>query len=248
MDIPDFSGLKSIFINCTLKRSPQKSHTSSLIQVSKNIMEKEKVITEELRLVDYKIPYGVQPDMTEHGWDKDEWPEIFSKIMNADIIVIGSPIWLGEKSSVAQKLIERLYGMSGKTNDNGQYIYYGKVGGCIITGNEDGAKHCGMGILYSLQHIGYSIPPQADCSWLGEVGPGPSYGDREWKGEGLKTPAGFNSDFTNRNTTFMTYNLLHLALILKKAGGYNPYGNSKDKWEKGERWNFENPDKIIAKQ
>lgn len=155
----DFSNLSVLYINCTLKKSLQKSHTSSLIAVSKEIMNKEKVKVEEIRLADHDIPAGVYPDMCEHGFKKDEWPTLFKKIMEADILVIGTPLWLGEKSSEAQKLIERLYGMSGETNDKGQYIFYGKVGGCIITGNEDGIKHAAMGILYSLQHVGYSIPP-----------------------------------------------------------------------------------------
>lgn len=120
---------------------------------------------------------------------------------------------------MAQKLIERFYAMSGKTNDKVQYLFYGKVGGCIITGNEDGVKHCAMGILYALQHIIYSIPPQADCGWIGEVGLGPSYLDKESNAK--------NNDFTNRNTTFMTYNLLHLPKLLKENKGYSNYGNSK---------------------
>lgn len=242
MKNPDFSSLSCIFINCTLKKSPQKSHTSTLIQVSKDIMEKEGVSVEEIRFIDHEIASGIYPDMTEHGWEKDKWPEMFEKIIKADILVLGTPIWLGEKSSEAQKLIERLYAMSSKTNDKGQYIYYGKVGGTIITGNEDGVKHCAMGILYSLQHIGYSIPPQADAGWIGEVGPGPSYGDKEWNGEKLDSPIGFNSNFTNKNTTFMTYNLLHLAAQLKNTDGYPSYGNSVSQWEEGERWKFEKPE------
>lgn len=238
----DFSDLKAIYVNCTLKKSPQKSHTSLLMNVSQNILDKENVQFDEIRLVDHQVASGVYPDMTEYGWEVDEWPELFNKIMYADILIIGTPIWLGEKSSEAQKLIERLYAMSGKVNDKGQYIFYGKVGGCIITGNEDGVKHCAMGILYSLQHIGYSIPPQADCGWIGEVGPGPSYGDQEWQGEKLKKPAGTDSSFTNRNTTFMTYNLLHLAAMLKANKGYPNYGNSRKDWDEGERWEFDNPE------
>jgi multimeric flavodoxin WrbA len=153
------------------------------MNVSKAIMKKEKVGIDEIRLIDHDVPTGVYPDMTEQGYEKEEWPSIFKRIMEADILIVGTPLWLGEKSSIAQKLIERLYGMSGETNNKGQYIFYGKVGGCIITGNEDGIKHAAMGILYSLQHVGYSIPPQADCGWIGAVGPGPSYGDTEWKGE-----------------------------------------------------------------
>jgi len=242
MNTPDFSKLRCIYINCTLKKSPEKSHTSTLIEVSKNIMEKEKVQVEEIRFVDHDVAYGVYPDMTEHGWKTDEWPKLFKKIIKADILIIGTPIWLGEKSSVAQKLIERLYAMSGEKNEKGQYIYYGKVAGTIITGNEDGIKHCAMGILYAMQHIGYSIPPQADCGWIGEVGPGPSYGDTEWNDRKLSPPAGFDSNFTNKNTTFMTYNLLHLAHTLKSQNGYSAYGNSIASWENGNQWNFENPE------
>ncbi|KAA5827929.1 flavodoxin family protein [Algibacter amylolyticus] len=237
-----FKDLKAIYVNCTLKKSPMESHTSKLIEVSKSIMKSEGVSVEDIRFIDHDVATGVYPDMKEHGWEKDEWPSLFKKIFDADILIVGTPIWLGEKSSIAQKLIERLYGMSGQTNDKGQYSFYGKVGGCMVTGNEDGVKHCAMGILYSLQHVGYSIPPQADCGWIGEVGPGPSYGDTEWKGEKLEKPKGFGSDFTNRNTTFMTYNLLHLASMLKKQGGYPSYGNSREDWDDGRRWNFENPE------
>ena len=242
MNKNNFNGLKAVFVNCTLKKSPSKSHTADLMGVSKGIMETEGVAVEMIRLVDHEVPAGVQPDMTEEGFDKDDWPEIYKKIIDADILVIGTPIWLGERSSVASRLIERLYAMSAYQNDKGQYVYYGKAGGCIITGNEDGVKHCSMGILYALQHLGYSIPPQADAGWIGKVGPGPSYGDTEWDGEKKDPPVGYDSEFTNRNTTFMTYNLMHLAKMLKEQGGYPEYGNSREKWDDGTRWNFENPE------
>lgn len=159
----DFSDLTAVYINCTLKKSPQKSHTQTLMEVSKAILVKEKVKIDEIRLIDHEVATGIYPDMTKHGWEVDEWPALFKRIMKADVLIVGTPIWLGEKSSIAQKLIERLYAMSSETNDKGQYIFYGKVGGCVITGNEDGIKHCAMGILYALQHVGYAIPPQADC-------------------------------------------------------------------------------------
>ncbi|WP_104734072.1 flavodoxin family protein [Hanstruepera ponticola] len=234
MGTPDFSNLKALYVNCTLKQSPRKSHTQGLIDVSKAIMKKEGVTVDDIRFIDHNVAFGVYPDMTKQGVDIDEWPELFKRIEAADILIIGTPIWLGEKSSVAQKLIERLYAMSGKTNDKGQYLFYNKVGGCIITGNEDGVKHCAMGILYALQHVGYSIPPQADCGWIGEVGPGPSYLDEESNAK--------DNEFTNRNTTFMTYNLLHLANMIKQHGGYSAYGNSREEWDDGTRWNFENPE------
>lgn len=231
---PDFSNLKAAYVNCTLKSSPEKSHTQGLMDVSASIMKKEGVAVENIRLVDHEVAYGVYPDMTEHGATTDEWPALFERIFACDILVIGSPIWLGERSSVASKLIERLYAMSGQQNNKGQYLYYGKAGGCIITGNEDGVKHCAMGMLYALQHLGYSIPPQADCGWIGEVGPGPSYLD-----EGSNAA---ENDFTNRNTTFMTYNLMHMALMLKQQNGYPAYGNSRKDWDQGSRWGFSNPE------
>lgn len=237
LDKSDFSGLKALYVNCTLKQSPKESHTKTLIDVSMSIMKKEGVEAECIRLVDHDVAYGVYPDMTEHGAEKDDWPELWKKVNAADILIIGTPIWLGEKSSVATKLIERLYAMSGLQNDKGQYIFYGKAGGCLVTGNEDGIKHCAMGILYALQHVGYSIPPQADAGWIGEAGPGLSYGDKSE--EGL---IGFDNQFTNRNTTFMTYNLLHLAKMLKDQGGYPAYGNSRQDWDDGTRWSFENPE------
>jgi multimeric flavodoxin WrbA len=150
------------------------------------------------------------------------------------ILVITSPIWLGEKSSVCTQVIERLYSTSGDLNRNGQYSYYGGVAGCLITGNEDGAKHCAMNILYSLQHLGYVIPPQADAAWLGEAGPGPSYLD---PGSG-----GPENDFTNRNTTFMTWNLLHLARMMKDAGGMPAHGNQRSEWDAGCRFDYANPE------
>ncbi|MGD2051409.1 MAG: flavodoxin family protein [Acidimicrobiia bacterium] len=230
----DFSDLSALFVNCTLKPSPQPSHTRGLIDVSRHVMDAHGVRTEVIRAVDYDIVPGVWPDMTAHGWDRDAWPELYAKVEQADILVLGSPIWLGDKSSVCTRVIERLYGNSGQLNEAGQYAFYGKVGGCLITGNEDGIKHCAMNILYSLQHLGYVIPPQADAGWIGEAGPGPSYLD---PGSG-----GPENDFTNRNTTFMTWNLLHLARMLQEGGGIPAHGNQRALWDAGCRFDFENPE------
>ncbi|MEO6021350.1 MAG: flavodoxin family protein [Knoellia sp.] len=239
MDTPrwqdaDFTGLKALVINGTLKRSPEKSHTQGLIDVSTAIMEKHGVEVEVVRAIDHDIATGVYPDMTEHGWASDEWPEIFERVRASHILVIAGPIWLGDNSSVTKQVIERLYAMSGETNDLGQYVYYGKVGGAIITGNEDGIKHCASNILYSLQHIGYSIPPSADAGWIGEAGPGPSYLD---PGSG-----GPQNEFTARNTTFMTWNLMHLAWMLKEAGGFPVGGNEPTKWDRGANFDHPNPE------
>lgn len=233
----DFTGLKALFFNCTLTRSPEPSHTEYLINNSKGIMDRHGVQTSVIRAIDHDIATGIYPDMTEHGYDSDEWPQLYEQVKAADILVIAGPIWLGDNSSVTKRVIERLYGNSSELNDKGQFAYYGKSGGCLITGNEDGVKHCSMNILYSLQHLGYTIPPQADAGWIGEVGPGASYGDEV---DGKRV--GFDNDFTNRNTTFMTWNLMHIARMLKDMGGMPAYGNQKSEWSKGEHFDFANPE------
>jgi multimeric flavodoxin WrbA len=230
----DFGDLRAVFVNCTLKRSPEVSNTQGLAAGSIEIMERHGVAVEVIRAADHQIATGVYPDMTEHGAGEDDWPELFARVLAADILVLLSPIWLGEKSSVCTRVIERLYGNSHLLNEAGQWAYYGRVGGCLITGNEDGAKHCAMNILYSLQHLGYVIPPQADACWLGEAGPGPSYLD---PGSG-----GPENDFTNRNTAFMTWNLMHMAQLLKRAGGIPAHGNQASLWDAGCRFDYPNPE------
>ena len=241
MSAPSTSDLRAIYFNTSLKREASTSHTQLLLDASASIMEKNGVIVERVHMLSHQVPPGVYPDMTEHGWDRDDWPMLWKKVMAADILVVGTPLWLGEESSVCRVLIERLYGMSGELNDKGQSVYYGKVGGCVITGNEDGIKHVGMTLAFALSHLGYTIPPQADCGWIGEAGPGPSYGD-ELDGGGR---AGFDNEFTQRNATIMTWNLMHLARILKDAGGIPNHGNDRRGWKAGCRYDFENPEHRV---
>ena len=233
----DFSDLSAVFVNTSLKRKRAESHTYLLMGVASSIMEKAGAHVRHIHMLDHQVAFGVQPDMTEHGWDRDDWPELWKEIGGADILVVGTPIWLGEESSVCRLLIERLYAMSGRLNDEGQSIFYGKVGGAVVTGNEDGIKHCAMTILYALQHLGYVVPPQADCGWIGEAGPGPSYGDAL---EGGAT-VGVDNEFTQRNTTIMAWNLLHLARMLKDTP-IPSHGNDREAWDAGCRAGYENPE------
>ncbi|WP_237166697.1 flavodoxin family protein [Mycolicibacterium hippocampi] len=223
-----------MYINCTLKRSPEVSNTQGLVDRSVALMRSNGVEVDQIRAVDHDIAVGVRPDMTEYGWETDEWPALLQRVLAADILVLAGPVWLGDNSSVMRQVIERLYGYSGVLNDNGQYAYYGRAGGCLLTGNEDGVKHCAMSILFSLQHIGYTVPPQADAGWMGAAGPGPSYLDED--------SGGPENDFVNRNTTFMTYNLMHMAKLLKNAGGFPAYGNQRSEWEAGCHFGYENPE------
>ena len=220
MSTDRFNGLRAAFVNCSLKPSPERSHTAGLMTVSARIMREQGVTVDEIRAVDHDIAPGVQPDMREHGWKSDDWPALTGRILAADILVIGTPIWLGDKSSVCTRVVERLYALSGELNDKGQSVFYGRVGGVVVTGNEDGVKHVAMNVLYSLQHLGYVVPPQADTGWIGEAGPGPSYLDA---GSG-----GPENEFTQRNTSIMTWNLMHMAALLRDAGGIPAAGNSRD--------------------
>ncbi|HJP81484.1 MAG TPA: NAD(P)H-dependent oxidoreductase [Candidatus Saccharimonadales bacterium] len=233
-----FGNLRALFINCSIKKDKKGSHTQFLIDKVAGIMAHEGVAVDQLYLLDHHVAFGMIKDGKEEGL-KDEWPSIQKRILDADILVIGTPIWLGDKSSVASLVIERMYAYSGDRNEKKQYIYYGKTAGCIITGNEDGYKHCARDILYAMQHIGYMIPPQADCGWVGEAGPGPSYGD---KIEGSDLPVGFGNDFTNRNATFLAWNLMHTAHILKQAGGLPAIGNTTDDWEQVANAKHQNPE------
>lgn len=192
--------MKALYLNTSLKKSEIESNTSALIRESRDWVEQQGVHTEELRIADYNIAFGMEPDMG----NGDEWPEIFKKVVEANILVIGSPIWIGEKSSLSTLVMERLYAASALTNEQGQSIYYNKIGGAILTGNEDGAKESGKSILYGLQHIGFTIPPNVDAYWVGEAGPGPSY-----------IESGQDNDFTKKNTKTLSYNIVHFAKLLE---------------------------------
>ncbi|MEL3971920.1 flavodoxin family protein [Rossellomorea oryzaecorticis] len=194
--------IRALFLNCSLKSGNEQSNTAALMDEVIDIFEKERVESEVVRLADYRISYGVTPDAGED----DQWPEIFEKVKQSDIVIIGTPLWLGEKSSIATLAIERLYGGSSLTNEKGQYLYYNKVGGAIVTGNEDGAKHASASILYGLSHIGFTIPPNVETYWVGEAGPGASYIEANGK----------ENEFTQQHARIMAYNLLHFARLLKE--------------------------------
>lgn len=219
-----YDDLRVVVLNGTLKRSPEPSHSDGLLAVARMVFDGVGVKADEIRTADHEIPAGVWPDMSEHGYDRDDFPALYRELIApADIVLIAGPIWLGDQSSHTRKIIERLYAHSGDVNEHGQWSYYGKVGGVLTTGNEDGGKHVGAQVLYALQHIGLTIPPQSDTYWNGEAGPGPSYLDGDEGGQ--------RNAWTTRNTVFMAWNLLHLARMLKDAGGVPAYGNDTREWD-----------------
>ena len=173
-----YDDLRAVVFNGTLKRSPEPSQTDGLLAIARGVLERVGVRVDVVRTVDHVIPPGVWPDMTTQGYERDDFPRIYRELVEpADIIMIAGPIWLGDQSSQTRTIIERLYAYSGEVNAAGQWSYYGKVGGAVTTGNEDGGKHVSAQVLYALQHIGLTIPPQSDAYWNGEAGPGDSYSD-----------------------------------------------------------------------
>lgn len=193
--------IKALYLNTSLKTGEETSNTEALMQKSMDILKNEGVETELLRIADYNIIPGMSPDMG----DDDEWPQIFSKIIDSDIVVIGTPIWNGHKSSLSTIVMERIYAQSSETSDNGQSKYYNKVFGTVVTGNEDGAKEAGGSILSRMANLGFTIPPNTNAYWVGEAGPGPSY-----------IEAGQENEFTKNQIRMMSYNLIHFARLFKE--------------------------------
>src|SRR3954447_12597229 len=193
--------LKAVLLNCTLKKSPEVSHTEALMNIVAGHLHDQGVETELIRPVDFNIPFGVESDLG----DGDEWPQILEKILAADILIMGMSIWFGVRSSVCQMVIERLDGTYNTTNSVGQYPLYNTVGGVVVTGNEDGAHDAAANTLFNLSHLGCTVPPNADTYWLGSAGPGPSYIE----------PNGWELPYTQKTVNWMSSNVVHLAHIMK---------------------------------
>ena len=198
--------LKALFLNCTLKKSPETSNTHAFIQNAEKIFAELNVATEIIRVVDHNVKFG---NSSDEGAG-DEWPMILQKIKDCDILVIATPIWRGDRSSVEKLVAERMDGIWSEANDhNGQYPTYNKVAGVMVDGNEDGAKKAISSICFDLSEHGFTVPVNAFTYYVGKAGPGPSY----IKAEGDK------HFFTNRLMYFMVHNLVHVARMLKE----NPY-------------------------
>jgi len=198
--------MKALFFNCTLKQSPEASNTDALINQAVKEFTKLGVESEVIRVVDYNVKPGVTSDEGEG----DDWPELLQKIRECDIFIIGSPIWVGYTCSVAQRVTERLdavfYEEELHNLENGQYFFYNKVGGVLVTGNEDGAHNVTARILWALNEFGCTIPSNASAYWVGEAGPGPSY---------IKA-SGEKYEYTNNMVLMMAHNLMNMASLLKE--------------------------------
>lgn len=201
--IPCIMELKAIFINCTLKKSPETSNTEALIKKAVQLFSDLGVQSKIIRIADHKVAFGVTSDEGED----DAWPGILEDIKRSDILILCSPIWLGDKSAICKMVIERIDGSTSEQEPvKGQYPLYNKVAGVLVTGNEDGAKRVSADVLFSLNHSGCTIPPNSMAYWVGKAGPGPSYIEADGK----------KHLFTNKNVRLMVHNLTNMAKKLKE--------------------------------
>jgi|25_taG_2_1085351.scaffolds.fasta_scaffold01021_3 multimeric flavodoxin WrbA len=202
--------IRALIVNCTLKKSPITSNTEALINKVINQYEILGVETEYVRLVDYNILPGV----SSNEGSGDEWPMIFEKILDSEILIVGSPIWPGgPQSSVCVRFLERLDSLFHEKklmdSETGQFLVYNKVAGAVVTGNEDGAHATSKNILWALEEYGFTIPANVTTYWVGDAGPGPSY----------IQAGGEAALYTNKTLRYMVHNTTFLAKLLKE----NPY-------------------------
>ena len=201
--------LYALFLNCTLKKSPTTSNTAALcnLLIERLQAHEPDIETEIVRVVDYNVLPGIGNDEGEG----DEWSQILDKIKRCNIFVPAMPIWMGVRSSVAQRVIERLDGTT-KTvmcEKTGQFPLYGSACGVVVTGNEDGSHHCVAHTFANLLHFGVTVPPNTDLYWVGDAGPGASYIEA----------GGELSPYVRRNAELTALNLLFAARLLRE----NPY-------------------------
>ncbi|MBB3870974.1 flavodoxin family protein [Brevundimonas mediterranea] len=192
--------MKALVLNCTLKPSPETSSTEALAQVVIDELEKGGAEVEMVRLVDLNIKPGVKTDQGAG----DDWPAVHDKIMAANIVVFATPTWVGQMSSVCMRALERMDALFEETDDSGRPVAFGKVGGIVITGNEDGAHHIVATVSQALIDMGFTMAAQSWTYWHLGPGPGPDY---------VETDDGHDySDRVGRNAA---RNLLSLAKVLK---------------------------------
>ena len=163
--------MRAVVLLCTLKPSPEPSNTEALARVLTTEWEKAGIACEIVRLVDLDIKPGVKSDQGPG----DAWPGVRRKIVDADILLMATPTWLGQQSSVCMRALERMDAMLSETKDDGRPIAFDKVGGVVVTGNEDGAHHIVGTVGQALIDIGFTVPGQAWTYWHLGPGPGPDY-------------------------------------------------------------------------
>lgn len=196
------SGLRALVLNCTLKPSPAESSTDLLGQQVLDALGAFDVEGDLVRVVDHDVRFGVSTD--EGGGDA--WPEIRQRMLAADILVIATPIWMGQPSSVCKLVLERLDAELSETDDEGRMLTYGKVVGVAVVGNEDGAHHVTAEVLQALNDTGFTAPANASTYWVGEAMQSTDYRDLDPSPEK-----------TVQTTKTLAANAVHLARLLQSS-------------------------------
>jgi multimeric flavodoxin WrbA len=167
--------MRAIVLNCTLKPSPEDSNTELLARVVIEALADHDVTSSVIRVVDHNVLPGV---LTDQG-PGDGWPAIHDRMLDAEILIIATPTWVGQPSSVAKRVIERMDAMLSETDDDGRPVAFNRVAGFVVTGNEDGAHHVIAELAQAVTDIGYTVPGQAFTYWNMGPGPGPDYADTD---------------------------------------------------------------------
>lgn len=159
--------LGAIALNCTLKRSgSEPSSTDRMIELIAGELEKHGVkLRETIRVADHDI----RPGVTSDEGPGDAWPDVRKRILGCDILIFGTPIWLGQMSSIAKRVIERMDAFLSETDDCGRMPSFGKVALVGVVGNEDGAHHITATLFQALNDVGWTIPAGAADYWVGEA-------------------------------------------------------------------------------
>jgi multimeric flavodoxin WrbA len=196
------SDLKVLAFNCSLKsaRAAEKSSTDVLL---KQLLDEFATLGAKGEIV-RAVDHNIKPGVTSNEGRGDAWPKLRKRVIAADIIVIGTPIWLGQPSSVAKRLLERMDAFLNETDDRQRMPAYGKVAVVVVVGNEDGAHHTGSQVVQALYEVGFSIPPGAVTYWVGEAMTGKEYKDL------FRTPKAV-ADWN----PLLASNAVHLARLLK---------------------------------
>ncbi|MBY9075375.1 flavodoxin family protein [Nocardioides sp. WL0053] len=194
--------LTALVLNCTLKPAPTASSSEVLGTEVLEALSAHGVTGDMVRVTDHQVKFGVNVD----EGDGDGWPDIRRRMLDADILVIATPIWLGQPSAVCKMVLERLDAELGETDDEGRMLTYGKVGALAVVGNEDGAHHTSAEVFQALADVGFTIPPNGVTYWVGEAMQGTDYLDMDPRPEK-----------TAQTTKTLAANAAHLARLLKAS-------------------------------
>lgn len=194
--------LKALALNCTLKSGAAESSTELLLSQVLEEARKHGVEGSMIRVADLNI----KPGVTSDEGDDDDWPAVRSKIIESDILVLGSPIWLGQPSSIVKRVLERMDAFLGEADDRGRYPSYGKVGLAAVVGNEDGAHHVSAELFQAMNEVGFTVPASGVTYWVGEAMQATDYKDLD------EVP-----EKTQRATSMSVRNCVHLAGLLRAS-------------------------------